>query len=124
MSLEQALAANTAALEALTAALAGAKVGGTAASTGTEKPATEKAAAKPGRPAKEKPAAPVRTREELAAVLTELKEKSGGTEAPRKLITSVGGVEKSKDIPDDKIDAVYEAVKAALVELEGEDDDV
>ena len=116
MSLEQALAANTAALEALTAALAGAKVGGTAATTSTEKPATEKA--KPGRPPAKEKAAPVHTRDELSAALTELKEKTGSADAPREIIKSVGGAEKSKDIADEKIDAVYDAVKAALVALE------
>lgn len=107
MSIEQAIAANTAALEALTAALVAtaklAPTGGAAA----DKPAGTK-------PAGTKPATPKGpTREEMIAVLTKLKDDQGA-EAAKAVVKEKGGVAKMADIPDGKIKAVYDEAKAKL----------
>jgi hypothetical protein len=81
-------------------------------------PVAEKAAApapatKPtAKPAAKKPASE-HSKEEMVAALTELKD-TKGKDAAKAVIKDVGGVDKMADIPDDKIDAVYEAAKAAM----------
>lgn len=117
MSLEQALAENTAALQALTAALA---KGGAAAAA----PAAAPAAEKPPKGKKEAaaPAAPSIDRSTVNAALEEVKNKHG-VEAAKKVIKEAGGVDKRADIPDDKLQAVYDAAKKAA-EGGGEDDDI
>lgn len=112
MSLEQALAANTAALIAMTAALSAAGVV-SAASTGGAAAETP-----PGKPAgkaggKKEPAAPKgASREDMVAALTEVKEKFGAAEA-RAIITEVGAA-KMAEIADGKVDAAFKLAKAKL----------
>lgn len=107
MSLEAALAANTAALEANTQAIL---KGGTAA-------ASTAAAGKTAKAGKAETAAPAskHTREELAAALNSLKEAKGAPVA-KALIKSVGGVDKLADVPEAKIDALFDAAGEKEVE--------
>jgi hypothetical protein len=106
MSIEQALAALTAAVEANTAALGGAKTAAPAAS----KPAAEKSTAKTYEPKHAK--------EEMQAALAEVKEKAG-TPAAKEIITEIGKATKMAEITDPKlIDACYAAAKAKLAEAE------
>ena len=116
MSLEQALAANTAAVEALTAAI---KAGGTTPSSGSTSGKTE---TKPKAEAKSKPKS-AHSREDMAALLTKVKETFDAT-AAKTIIKEVGGSEKMADIADDKIDAVYDAAKAKLEASEDNGDDM
>lgn len=103
MSLEQALAANTAAVEALTAVLksgagASAKGGTTAAAGKTEKSGYEAKFSKA----------------DMQGALNEVKEKLSTADA-KKLIKEVGGADKMADITDPAtIDKVYEAAKKVL----------
>lgn len=112
MSLEQALAENTAALQALTAALS---KGGTAA--------TGSADAKADKPKPTKAAYEAKhTKEEMQAAMQEVKEKCG-MEAAKKIRAEVAKVDKLAEVTDPKvIDAVYEAAKAAVAAKE--DDEV
>lgn len=108
MSIEQALAALTAALEANTAALGGAKAAPAAGKT--DKPAAGKAAAAAYEPK--------HTKEEMQAALAEVKEKAG-TPAAKEIITEIGKAAKMAEITDPKIiDACYAAAKAKLAEAE------
>lgn len=108
------------AVEANTAAL-----GGAAASTGETNTAAAAADTKPATKPAAKPAAKKGpSREEMVAVLTEVKEKLG-TDAGKALV-KLSGVEKMAAIPDDKIKVVYDAaVKklAAPAEEEAAEDD-
>lgn len=100
MSLEQALAANTAAVEALTAVLK-AGAGKTTPAAGKTEPA------KSGYEAKFSKA-------DMQSALNEVKEKLSTAEA-KKLIKEVGGADKMADITDPAtIDKVYEAAKKVL----------
>lgn len=104
MSLEQAIAANTAAIEALTAAMS--KGGAATTTTGTK--------------TKDKPAAyeAKHTVEEMQAAMNDVKEKCGKDKAIE-LRNTVGKVAKLADVKDAKvIDDLYEAAKAALKEVE------
>lgn len=104
MSLEEALAKNTAALEANTAALL----------NGGGKPAASGGGASAYKPK--------HTYDEMTAALGELKEKSGGSDVPKEIIKTVGKADKMKDITDPAlIDAVYDACKAKVAAL-GEPD--
>lgn len=112
MSLEQALAENTAALQALTAALS---KGGTSATD-----------AKADKPKADKPKAAAyeakHTKEEMQAAMQEVKEKCG-METAKKIRAEVAKVDKLAEVTDPKvIDAVYEAAKAAVAAKE--DDEV
>lgn len=126
MSLEQALAANTVAIEALTAALTAAtkptlntEVAAPAkVTTTTEKP-TKAAAEKPAKPAADE--APKATRDEMVAALKALGE-AKSAEAAKEVIKSVGKSEKMAQIKDALVDAVYKAAKAKLAEEEGEEE--
>lgn len=109
MSLEEALKANTAALIAMTAALAAGA--GTAAATTTGKPAKEVKA--------EPTVTSTHTRSEMNALLTEYKDKTS-VEKVRELM----GVKKMADVPDDQIDAVFKKATAALAKLAEEEDGV
>lgn len=115
MSIEQAIEKNTAALEALTAAvLATAKLApGAAASTGT---GSTKAADKKA------DAAPKATREEMTAVLKELGE-TKGAEVAVAIIKEIGKSPKMAQIKDAQVDAVYKAAKVKLEEEVAADDD-
>lgn len=105
MSLEEALAKNTAALEANTAALL--KGGGKPTASSGGGSATYK---------------PKHTYDEMTAALGELKEKSGGSDLPKEIIKTVGGADKMKDITDpQKIDAVYDACKDKVKSLSDAD---
>lgn len=63
---------------------------------------------------------PKHTKQEMVALLSELSDKKSKTVA-KEIINEVGGVDKMKDIPADKYDAVVEAAEAALNDS-GEDD--
>ena len=104
MSLEQAIAANTAALEALTAAMSkGAATTTTTATKGKDKPAAYEAK---------------HSLEEMQAAMNDVKEKCGKDKAIE-LRNTVGKVAKLADVKDAKvIDDLYEAAKAALKEVE------
>lgn len=121
MSLEQALVENTAALQALTAAL---KAGGTAPAS-EKAPAAEKSTKTTKTTKTEEPKGyqAKHTTDEMIAALTELKESKGLPEA-KKIIKEVGKKEKMGEITDPAtVDAVYEAAKAALGgDEEGEGD--
>lgn len=106
MSIEQKIDALIAALEANTAAL---KAGGAAA------PAAGKpAATSTTKTVKETPKpASTNTREAMQALLKKVKEDKTADDA-KAIIKDVGGVEKMADIPEDKIDAVFDAATAAL----------
>lgn len=117
MSLEQALADNTAALQALTAALSksGVTAGGADAKTEKSTAKTEKGAGKAAYEAKH-------TKEEMQAAMQEAKEKCG-METAKKIRAEVAKVDKLAEVTDPKvIDAVYEAAKAAVKAKEEEDD--
>lgn len=126
MSLEQKIEELTQAVTALIAAM---KSGGAAASSADA--STEKVAGKPAadKPAADKPAAGTKTkvvvkkqehtREELVALLTEVKEKFD-SDAARACFAPT---EKMKDIPESDIDKVYEAAKAKMEE-EADDGDI
>ena len=104
MSLEQAIAANTAAIEALTAAMSkGGAATTTTAAKGKDKPAAYEAK---------------HTVEEMQAAMNDVKEKCGKDKAIE-LRNTVGKVAKLADVKDAKvIDDLYEAAKAALKEVE------
>jgi len=109
MSLEQAIQALTAAVEANTAALkgAGAKPAASASTTTTkaEKPAAAEYAAK-------------HSKEAMTAALNEVKERFG-TPVAKSIVTDVGKAAKMAEITDPKlVDACYEAAKAKLAEAE------
>lgn len=129
MSLETEIQTLTTAVEALTAAI---KAGGVAAPAGTTTAAADAPAPeKKTRKAKEEPEVTKTkeepkskyTRDDMIAALNEVKEKKGVAEA-KELIKSKGGVDKMADVPEAKIDAVYEAAKAALGAADEGDDDM
>lgn len=100
MSLEQAIAANTAAIEALTAVMS--KGGATTTTTATK--------------GKEKPAAyeAKHSLEEMQAAMNDVKEKIGKDKAIE-IRNNVGKVAKLSEVKDAKvIDDLYDAAKAAL----------
>jgi len=105
MSLEQAIAANTAAIEALTAVMS---KGGAAATTTSTKATKDKPAAYEAK----------HTLEEMQAAMNDVKEKCGKDKAIE-IRNNVGKVAKLADVKDAKvIDDLYEAAKAALKEAE------
>lgn len=89
--------------------LSGSNTVATAPASQPSAPAS-KPASKPAAPAK-KPASE-HTREEMVAALEDLRA-AKGKEIAKSVIAEAGGVAKMADIPDDKIDAVYDAAKAA-----------
>lgn len=110
MSLEQELQANTAAIEALTAALKGA---GTApADKPAAAPKTEKAAPK-GKAKKSE-----HTLEEAQKALIKIKDDFDMKHA--KDVLGEFGIDKMANIPEDKIDAIYDAAIAKHAELSDE----
>lgn len=123
MSIEQALATLTAAVEANTAALL--KAGGAPAAAPA---AADAEAPKRGRPAKTettppaKPAKPAHDRNAVNAALEELKE-AHGVQAAKDIITKIGKAAKRADIPEENLTAVYEACKAKMEEADGGDSD-
>lgn len=120
MTIEQLIAANTAALEANTAALL--KSGGSTTGAGKTTGGSTAGAGKTTTTAK----GPKNTRESMVAALQKVKEEKSKEEA-KALISEVGGVEKMADIPEGKIDAVYDAAVKKLAEEsapEGGSDDI
>lgn len=109
MSIEDALAKLTAAVEANTAAI----------KAGAGKPAADAPPAKPSTESKGKgnketpPAKPKNDRSAVNAALEKVKEDKGVEDA-KKIIAEVGGVAARKDIPEDKFDAVVDACKKVL----------
>ena len=80
----------------------------TAAAPAATKPAAAaKTVKEPAKPAS------VNTREAMQALLKKVKEEKSADDA-KGIIKEVGGVEKMADIPEDKIDAVFDAATAAL----------
>jgi hypothetical protein len=116
MSIEQLIADNTAALRELAAAMNGTKASAPAAAPASAKsePAASEEKKKPGRPPKAEPKKNVHTREEMVAVLGEVKAKFD-IGAARALFMS-DSVQKMADIPEADIDTVYAAAKAKLEE--------
>jgi hypothetical protein len=111
------------------AAYIGAKTGSVAAPTPAPAaaPAAEKPAAAEKKADKQKadksPPKQKHTRDEMNTALNEVKD-AKGIQAAKDLISTVGGVSLKADIPDDKIDAVYDAAKAAVEESAAIDDDM
>ncbi len=115
MSLEQAIQALTAAVEANTALLKGASV--TKSVVKEDAPAADRPV-KPAKPPKvEEKVKPKSefTREQMQAALSSLKE-ANGAPAAKAVIKEFGKVDKMADIADDDIDAVYIAATSALEE--------
>ena len=112
MSLEQAIAENTAAIKELIATMAGAKV-----STGTTGEKTKKTESKP------ESTKPKNSREDLDSVCALYKDKFG-VDKVKKLIKEVGGAERKAEIPDSTLDAVVDAAKAALKKAADEEEEV
>ena len=91
-----------------------------AAATGTVDKGVSKPAAKAEKPAakaeKAESAKPKHTRDEMTAALVKLKDDCG-KEVAAAVIKEAGGVAKMADIPDDKIDAVFDAAEAKHAEM-------
>lgn len=117
MSIEAALAALTAAVEANTAAILGAAKAAPEATADTEKTTKTTKGTKATKAEKEEPAKPEHSREEMIAILAKVKEEKD-VAAARAIIKTTGGVDKMADIPEAKIDAVFAACEAALAEEE------
>jgi hypothetical protein len=102
-------------------AAAAAWLAGTKPAASTTKDAAADKPAKAEKPTKaEKPAGPEHSREEMVAAINALAAKFGKP-AAKEIIQSAGKAEKLAEIPEDKIDAVYAAVKA---KMESPDDDM
>ena len=123
--LEQKIEALTTAVEALTAILtsqggaaAAAPAAATAAKTEDKAPA---AADKPKRTTTKAAAAdkPKRTKAEVQAAVNEVKENFDVATA--KGLIKAAGFDKLGDVTEDKFDELYEAAKAKMAELEGDD---
>ena len=122
--LEQKIEALTTAVEALTAILtsqggaaAAAPAAATAAKTEDKAPA---AADKPKRTTKAAAAdKPKRTKAEVQAAVNEVKENFDVATA--KGLIKAAGFDKLGDVTEDKFDELYEAAKAKMAELEGDD---
>lgn len=113
MSLEQALAANTAAIEALTAAL---QAGGSVpAATTTEKPASTGKTTRAAAGKTTKASKPAHTPEECQAVLIKIKDEHGIEHA--KEILAEHGIDKMANIKADQADAVFASAEAKYAEL-------
>jgi hypothetical protein len=109
MSLEEALKANTAAVEALTAALL--KSGGTAGASSTKTEKKTEAAAY----------TPKHSKEKMTATMNEVKTKFD-TATAKALIKEFGGADKLADVTDLKaIDALTDAGIAKLAEKKEDD---
>lgn len=116
MSIEEALAKLTAAVEANTAAVKAAGGAKPAAETKTDKPASTKST-------KTETAKPKHDRSAVNAALEKVKDDKGVEDA-KKIISEVGGVAARKDIPEDKFDAVVAACEKVLAAGASDDDDL
>jgi hypothetical protein len=104
------------ALNRNTEALLGAKDAGVAAGAAAPaKTTAAKGAAKTTAAAK----TPSLTQDQVIAALTTLKDDFNLDEA-KKIVTSVGGVDKMKEIPPEKFQVVYDAATARHAELTAE----
>lgn len=113
MSIENTLERLALAAEGILAALNG---GAAAAS----KPAAAPAATTKATPAattKATPKAPKHSREELSALAGEYKEKTSKEDA-KALIKKLGKVDLLKELPEGKIDEVYDGITAAITALD------
>lgn len=125
MSIEQALADLTAAVQANTEALKAVAAGGTTAkteATPTKSAKADKAQAGNKGDSSTTAGEPSKggkfTKEQMTAALNDVKEKLGVASA-KELIKTVGKAEKMADITDpERIDATYEAAKVKLTEAE------
>lgn len=124
MSIEQALADLTAAVQANTEALKAMATGGASApakeAAPTKSPKADKAQAGNKGDSSATAAEPSKggkySKEQMTAALSEVKEKLG-VSAAKELIKNVGKAEKMADITDpERIDETYEAAKAKLEE--------
>jgi hypothetical protein len=120
MNLEQLIAANTAALEANTAALLGGAAAGKTAAAKTGSAAGKTTAAK----------GPKHSVEQVHALVTKIGAEFGKEEA-RKVLKSSAGLAKLAEVTDANADKVFAAATAAYEELqsgagetEGDDDDI
>lgn len=123
MSLEEAIKANTAAVEALTAQL---KAGGSApAPAAAPAPAKEKSTkVKEGAAAAAKPK---HSREEMVAAVVKVKDDFGKPEAEALIKKYSPDTGKIADVKDESIDALYDAAVARHEELSNagsSDDDI
>lgn len=126
MSIEQALADLTAAVQANTEALKAVSAGG-ATTAKTEATPTKSAKADKAQAGNKGDSSATAgesskggkfTKEQMTAALNDVKEKLGVASA-KELIKTVGKAEKMADITDpERIDATYEAAKAKLTEAE------
>lgn len=121
MSLEEAIKANTAAVEALTAQL---KAGGSAPAPAAA-PAREKSAK--GKEEKPTAAKPKHSREEMVAAVVKVKDDFGKPEAEALIKKYSPDTGKIADVKDESIDALYDAAVARHEELSNagpSDDDI
>ena len=111
MSIEQTMQSLTEALNANTAALRGvpAAAGAAPASATSNGAGKGKAAAAPAVGGVKRE----HTRNEIIAVLNEVKDKLG-TAAAKKLIKDKGGAERIAEVPEGNFNTLYNAAKAAL----------
>lgn len=121
MSLEDAILANTKAIEALTATMAGAKVATPASGTAGSTPAKTPATKTPAKTAEAKK--PVHTLEEVTALAGTYREKvdadqAAATAKTKAFIKESFGVDKLKELPAEKIDTAFDTFTSALAELE------
>jgi hypothetical protein len=123
MSLEQQLAALTAAVEANTAALLGGAKAAPAATAEKSAPADKPAADKPPKATKGKPAYEARhTKSEAQAAVNEVKEKLGVATA-KGLIKKAGGDKLADLTTDEQFDTLYDLAKEALGAEDGGEED-
>lgn len=104
-------------LEAIESKAGKAALAAAASSTATvDKGVTKPTAAKAEKAEKKEAAKPKHTRDEMNAALVKVKDDLG-KEYAAAIIKEVGGVAKMADIPDDKIDAVFDAAEAKHAEM-------
>lgn len=114
MSIENTLERLALAAEGILAALNG---GAAAASKPAAAPAAGAKAAAPAAASKPAAKAPKHTREELSALAGEYKEKTSKEDA-KALIKKLGKVDLLKELPEGKIDEVYDGITAAITALD------
>lgn len=106
-------------LEAIESKAGKAAPAAAASSTATVDKGVTKPAAKTEKAEKKEAAKPKHTRDEMNAALVKLKDDCGKEHAAA-VIKEVGGVGKMADIPDDKIDAVFDAAEAKHADMVGD----
>lgn len=106
-------------LEAIESKAGKAAPAAAASSTATVDKGVSKPVAKAEKAEKKEAAKPKHTRDEMNAALVKLKDDCGKEQAAA-VIKEVGGVAKMADIPDDKIDAVFDAAEAKHADMVGD----